>query len=306
MFYVLSQKPSIPSSSRRLAANANPFNDNKETVRDIDRCSPNPFNPFNICDPNSRPTLPTPPPPTPPPPPRPPSRECPPVPPRNDLIRPPVELAPPLPRRRTTIDNKSNLEAQQSVPNRSIDPFSNNDNCSPPPIPNPQRKTQRKSNPNWDPFNCAFVESQLSSIASNSSLSSNKVLNNLSDNELNSSTPKTSTDYVPPLRQDLKLSEIHSPYTWIETNDEIINDQISTSSGTPVFVDDFVVNSSNNNNNINSKSDHESNNKLISGSSVQKQNIFTEEEDRDNHISPPERNIFIVKSDPFADEFFAD
>ncbi len=304
----VSQKPSVQSSSRRFTTKANPFKDNNElTSRDIDSCSPNPFNPFNICDSNSsRPKLPTPPPPTPPPPPRPPSGDCPPVPPRNDLMKVPPELAPPLPRRRTTIiDNKLSHESKQRPPNRSIDPFmiSNNsidNNCSPPPIPNPQRKTtQRKINPNWDPFNCQFVENQLSSIASNSNNSNNKMLNDLSVDNFDSSTPKMTANSVPPPKKDLKLSEIHSPYSWVETNDENsdhLND--SRSETPPVFVDDFqCVN--------NRKTDQQFNNPLINSSLVSKQLNLTQEEERDSHISPPERNIFIVKSDPFADEFFA-
>ncbi|CAG2110696.1 unnamed protein product, partial [Medioppia subpectinata] len=158
------QRQQTPYSS---APNANPFGASSASSISNDsnssRLSPNPFNPFFAANTTralntgqTPPPIPQTPPPalTPPPPPRPPSRDCPPVPPRNDLVmsrsapgqwsmgaaapvyagpapqlmpKPPTpDLAPPLPRRRTILPEHRYQCFETTTNRQSYDPFSGN------------------------------------------------------------------------------------------------------------------------------------------------------------------------------------
>ena len=186
------------------------------------------------------------------------------------------------------------------------------------------------SSTSWDPFECSFVEKHLSSIPMSGDYpqqrrcSSNanqfKTYPVSSDTQSSdTSTPKQSSDFVPNLRQcpeRLRLSEIKSSPEWTTADSSFSADtppdsdhQFGSSFG---FSSDFSQFSEQKltkhtlDLNLNSNSNE---NSVKFSANISEQNVLNKclsVDSKDDHISPPERNIFIVKSDPFADDFFAE
>ncbi|XP_054162167.1 formin-J-like [Oppia nitens] len=245
--------------------------------------------------------------------------------------------APPLPNpQRKVPTNPMPLQQQQPPPPASSPPVVTNSAG----VVRPQPMARKLSAKNYDPFNCSFVDSHLSSsISSVPAINTNRsvVLSSESqqtttnfgvfspNNTLTSdtphdscqSTPKLLSDTVPNIRQqDLKLSEINSKYEWINETVDLSSVTTetettpSTDSADKRFVADFssVFSSpdgfADNNKPMVSKPstldlDFESN----FDTPLPQQSMSTSAALED-HISPPDRNIFIIKSDPFADDFF--
>jgi hypothetical protein len=206
----------------------------------------------------------------------------------------------------------------------------------------------RKLSKNYDPFNCAFIDSQLSSISATikSSLGHNSSTSlpttsgfgtAFSDSSVSTqSTPKSVSETVPNIRQqDLKLSEINSRYEWInETVDEVtpstdcsrgfVADFTSVFSSPDSTADPFrPCKPSKLELNVRPNSEPPHVGARVSGfdddmwtkpaanhpnhqnsNNTSNECSSTAAPVGQDEVSPPERNIFIVKSDPFADDFF--
>lgn len=193
------------------------------------------------------------------------------------------------------------------------------------------RKTSNsalKTSSNWDPFNCSFVDMQLSSLNSDTDsqkmAESQQFLNRVvpSDSSLFNSSVFVSNALE---SKDSRLMSEDLPninyryQSFGESFDKASDgsENPSRESLFPGFSSDFShfsdpkpskaelglnLSASNSGNNLKFMADF-SDQSLFNANSSNSSVVSSDP--KEDHISPPERNIFIQKSDPFADDFFA-
>ena len=202
------------------------------------------------------------------------------------------------------------------------------------------RKTSNsalKTSSNWDPFNCSFVDMQLSSLNSdNTSHVNNKVVEPQEFNGQNNALPSdiqsnpvfnssmflSNTSEPKDMRQtkeNFKLSDIKYRYqSFGESVDKASDSSENTGGESFGFSSDFShfsepksskidldlnLSANNSGNSVKFMADFPDQS-LFNNLNFNNSSVFSSDPNED-HISPPERNIFIQKSDPFADDFFA-